>query len=132
MRKTRNRSSSARTFFLCLAVLTALLVHLLDLFRVWEVRQRSMVPTLLPGDWVASISPLLSRPIRSGDIVVARVNGVNLIKRVETTFMQDGKKFYCLIGDNVPESWDSRAFGCVPEGSLRGRVVSRIWQKGGK
>lgn len=132
MRKTRNCSSSARTFLLCLAVLTALLVHLLDLFRVWEVRQRSMVPTLLPGDWVASVSPLLSRPIRSGDIVVARVNGVNLIKRVETTFVQDGKKFYCLIGDNVSESWDSRAFGCVPEGSLRGRVVSRIWQKGGK
>ena len=132
MRNSRYRSSSTRTFFLCLAVLTALLVHLLDLFRVWEVRQRSMVPTLLPGDWVASVSPMLSRSIRSGDIVVARVNGVNLIKRVETTFVRDGRKFYCLIGDNAMESWDSRAFGCVPEGSLRGRVVSRIWQKGGQ
>jgi signal peptidase I len=76
----------------------------------------------LPGDRVA---------LRSGQLWV---NGAmapddwTCIADLETTRevdVPDG--CYFVLGDNRPISCDSREFGLVPEGLLRGRVRARFW-----
>jgi len=47
---------------------------------------------------------------------------------VLTTDVQPGQ--YFVLGDNRPRSSDSREFGCVPEGYVRGRVDLCLWPLG--
>ena len=47
---------------------------------------------------------------------------------VLTTDVEEGQ--YFVLGDNRPRSSDSREFGCVPEGYVRGRVDLRLWPLG--
>lgn len=47
---------------------------------------------------------------------------------VLTTDVEQGQ--YFVLGDNRPRSSDSREFGCVPEGYVRGRVDLRLWPLG--
>lgn len=92
-------------------------------FDVVEVRGRSMVPTLLPGDRL-----LVARTAapRAGQIVLApdpRDARRELIKRV-ARIEADGVE---LRGDDPTASTDARTFGRVPVGSIRWRAVLRYW-----
>jgi nickel-type superoxide dismutase maturation protease len=109
------------------AALIGILVAIVALAaRRWldvvEVRGRSMVPTLLPGDrlLVVRTSP------RVGDVVVApdpREPGRELIKRVAAF---DGPNI-TLRGDNPAASTDARTFGVVPVDGVEWRAVVRYW-----
>ena len=94
--------------------------------RRLRVVGESMVPTLLPGDRVLVLrgfGPL--RPaVRLGDLVALsdpRRAERTMIKRVAGF---DGEAVV-LRGDNEAASTDSRHFGPVGRGDLRGRVVYR-------
>jgi len=76
----------------------------------------SMEPTLRQGRIVFA-TPLLS--IGKGDVVVARHEGREIIKRV-IEIEQNG---YFLQGDNLDHSRDSRRFGAVEESAILGRVI---------
>lgn len=85
-----------------------------------------MVPTLTPGDRVVVLRGLGPwRPaIRVGDLVALadpRDPGRTMIKRV-VGFEADRA---VVRGDNEAASTDSRHFGPVDVGGLRGRVVFR-------
>src|SRR4051794_21850424 len=82
-----------------------------------EVHGRSMVPALLPGDrlLVAAVRP------RPGDIVAVRdprQPGRVLVKRLASGARADG--VVVVLGDNGPESTDSRQFGPVARSMLAG------------
>lgn len=83
----------------------------------------SMNPTLKDGEVV-----LVDRAaeIEVGDIVVARhplERTSEVVKRVERI---DERGNYFLVGDNLPDSNDSRHFGAVSKEYIKGKVVARL------
>lgn len=90
---------------------------------VVEVRGRSMLPTLLPGDRL--LVARVGRP-RPADVVLAadpRVPSREMIKRVAHI---DASGIH-LRGDNPAASTDVRAFGPIPAAAIEWRVVLRYW-----
>lgn len=90
---------------------------------VVEVRGRSMLPTLLPGDRLLVVRAGDPRP---ADVVLAtdpRASGREMIKRVACI---DASGVH-LRGDNSAASTDARAFGPVPVASVEWRAVLRYW-----
>lgn len=91
---------------------------------VVEVRGRSMLPTLRPGDRLLVVRGL--RPPRVGDVVLAldpRDAGRELVKRVAAI----GADGVTLYGDNPTMSTDARTFGTLPPDAVRWHVVCRYW-----
>lgn len=100
------------------------------------VREKSMVPTLMPGDVVLAD---MGAEVQAGDIAIVRWPGAKnsepeylhlspdllLIKRVDNIFYDGGAY---LISDNVnePSARDSRHFGVVSANQIVGRVTSRL------
>jgi nickel-type superoxide dismutase maturation protease len=87
------------------------------------VEGNSMLPTLKDGDAV-----LIKRRARieTGDIILANhpfKKSVKILKRVKS-FTAKGDLF--LVGDNPPESTDSRTFGAVPLKYLIGKATCRL------
>lgn len=74
-----------------------------------------MSPALHPGHVVI----FLRRPPRTGDVVIAVVNGREIVKRV-ARITQNGLQ---LLGDNSAASTDSRQFGLVPHAAVKGKLV---------
>jgi nickel-type superoxide dismutase maturation protease len=104
----------------CLAVLL-LARRLVD---VVQVRGRSMLPTLQPGDRL--LVRRTTGPIRVGEVVLAldpRDAGRELVKRVAAV----GANGVTLHGDNPTFSTDGRTFGPLPASAVRWRVVARCW-----
>ena len=95
------------------------------------VRDRSMVPTLMPGDTVLAA---MASPIRVGDIAIA-TSPINsavvssperlIVKRVRDIFYDGG---VYLISDNANEPGvrDSRHFGVMAASRIIGRITSRL------
>jgi mitochondrial inner membrane protease subunit 1 len=108
----------------------------------------SMLPTLnARGDVLLTeyMSPRLSR-LKSGDVVVATKpndSSVTVIKRIRgmegeriwvrqrswpsPRLIQVPRGHVWLEGDNPLQSTDSREYGPVPLGLVRGRIVARFW-----
>jgi len=78
-----------------------------------------MLPTLAPGTVVLVYK---RKPPTVGSIVVARLAGREVIKRVAQ--VKNGR--YYLLGDNHTESTDSREYGPVKRQDIRGTLV---WPK---
>lgn len=109
---------------LSLAGLTFAAGRLLD---VVQVRGRSMLPTLRPGDRLL-VARTLRRPW-AGAIVLApdpRDARRELVKRVTIA----GSPHLVLRGDNPAESTDGRTFGAIRADSVRWAVVLRYWPPG--
>ena len=102
-----------------------------------RVMGASMAPTLQPGDVVLVLRwPSRIRSVRAGEIVVAdvpagRPASGRVIKRVARIEGRPGGPRLILRGDNPPASADSRIFGPVPLGAVRGVVVWRLYPRWG-
>lgn len=83
-----------------------------------RIRGRSMTPTLEPGQIVVG----WRRPLRSGDIVLARQAGREVVKRIKSI---DDNKIY-LVGDNSDESQDSRHYGPVDFSDIIGSIMIKL------
>uniref|UniRef100_A0A1B6CTZ4 Peptidase S26 domain-containing protein n=1 Tax=Clastoptera arizonana TaxID=38151 RepID=A0A1B6CTZ4_9HEMI len=101
----------------------------------------SMEPTIYSDDIVISehITPRM-QSIKKGDIVIAihpqnprqyickRITGVPGDQKLSGFSLKTVPRGHVwLEGDNRSNSYDSRSFGAVPQGLIRGRVVCRIW-----
>ena len=81
---------------------------------------RSMVPGLEPGNIVIAAR---HKTLRLDDVVVARMNGREVIKRV-TRIKPDGRLF--LQGDNAQASTDSRSLGLVDKSDILGVSIMKL------
>ncbi len=84
------------------------------------VHGNSMAPALREGQDILSFNwaYLIKKP-KAGDIVVIKVNGKEMVKRIQSIFGQN----IFVVGDNTKESTDSREFGSITKDSLIGKVV---------
>jgi len=99
------------------------------LWRV-AVAERSMEPTLRPGDWLLvrrCVRPGRLLRIRPGQLVIARHPGrpgLLLVKRAARA----ERGCWWLESDNpAAGAVDSRQFGAIDAGLIEGRVVTRYW-----
>ena len=93
-----------------------------------------MRPTLEPGDWALAGRP---RRVRVGDVVVIEHPdrpGFELVKRVTAVSGEVpsagrvlGPGQVWVEGDRPEASTDSRSFGPVGAGAVRGRVILVWW-----
>ena len=89
---------------------------------MWILRRvvgESMLPTLKQGDVVIGQR---GKTPQIGDIVIAWVNGKEVIKRIIS--VTDGG--YDLRGDNAESSTDSRSYGIVAKQHIKGVVIKVI------
>jgi nickel-type superoxide dismutase maturation protease len=87
------------------------------------VEGNSMLPALKDGDAIL-IDP--RGDLAEGDIVFANhplQKSVKILKRVKN-FTENGDLY--LVGDNLKESTDSRAFGAVPLKYVIGKATCRL------
>ena len=85
-----------------------------------------MRPTLAPGDRVIVVR---ARRLRRGDLVALRDPRAlerTIVKRVVDVDADE----VTVLGDNPAQSTDSRVFGPVGRGRVRGRAVYRYWPEG--
>ena len=78
-----------------------------------------MLPAYRPGAIIVSISRL--RP-RKGSVVVAELDGREIIKRVARV----GRRGFYLLGDNVAQSTDSRKYGWFAPKFIKGVVIGSL------
>jgi nickel-type superoxide dismutase maturation protease len=99
---------------------------------VVEVHGGSMVPALLPGEWLlVERRTYTRRQPRVGEIVLAadpREPDRELIKRVMAVDTESAT--LDLRGDAPDASTDSRTFGGLPMTSVRWRVIARYFPPG--
>ena len=117
------------------AILLAATPFVSRLARGWSLRGAiegdSMAPLLRAGDWIL-VDPdtYRARSPRPGELVIVadpRDPGHVLVKRVAGV---DPGGLLELAGDNPGASTDSRVFGPVDPGSVRGRPWARYWPPG--
>ena len=91
--------------------------------ELFLVEGDSMYPALKDGDFVMIDS---YAKLQIGDIVLAQhpfKQSVKIIKRIKE-ISPEGK--YLLVGDNLSESSDSRAFGTLSAKDILGKAVCRL------
>ncbi|GAB1604306.1 mitochondrial inner membrane protease subunit 1-like [Argonauta hians] len=80
---------------------------------------------LQKGDIVISISPENPKTFVCKRLVA--MEGDNIFNDIENSFQYVPRGHVWLEGDNKGNSCDSRAYGPVPYGLIRGRAVLKIW-----
>jgi len=79
-----------------------------------------MFPTLKPNQDILSFNwAYFGKKPKVGDIVVIKVNGKAMVKRVQNVY--DRKVF--VTGDNSQESTDSRRFGPINIDQIIGKLI---------
>lgn len=89
------------------------------LLMIRRVVGKSMAPRLRAGRIV--LATPLRRRLQPGQVVILEHHGKEKIKRIERIDGHKGVLF--VIGDNLPESSDSRHFGWITQKAVRGRVI---------
>ena len=90
------------------------------MITIRRVHGISMDPSLSDGQIVLFLS---SRNFKVGDIVIAFVDGREVVKRI--TKIKGHKVF--LEGDNKTSSTDSRKYGWISDVHISGKIVFPFW-----
>lgn len=78
-----------------------------------------MLPTLKEGQEVLSFNWWRLVGVKVGDMVVVKVNGKELVKRVQKVLDRE----VIVYGDNKKDSLDSRKFGAIKKEQIMGKVI---------
>jgi nickel-type superoxide dismutase maturation protease len=99
------------------------------LWRV-AVAERSMEPSLWPGDWLLvrrSLRPGRPPRVRPRQIVIARRPGQPGLLLVKRVARPEGTGWWLESDNPAARAVDSRSFGPVPPELIEGRVLLRYW-----
>jgi nickel-type superoxide dismutase maturation protease len=96
------------------------------LLRV-AVAERSMEPTLHPGDWLLV---LRTRRVRPGQLVVARHPSRPTLLLVKRISRREAGGWWLRSDSPYAPTLDSRSFGPVPPSLVEGRVLLRYRRAG--
>jgi len=88
-------------------------------FPVIKVCGNSMYPTYHDGEYLWGFRFYPKKKLKVGDVVLYKHEDIVVVKRIAST-TTSGTMLYCL-GDNSPDSYDSRHYGFVP----RKKVICR-------
>ena len=118
--------------FIALVILVIVLALLYYLFPLITVCGDSMFPTYHDGEIILGTRVYRKKHLKVGDVVLFYPPYDNdgervVIKRISDVNVE-GNRMFCL-GDNPPESYDSRAYGYVSLDSLVCKVVRQRKQK---
>ncbi len=92
------------------------------MFYIRRVSGNSMLPALKEGYTLLAVK---FPGYNVGDIVIANVNGLEVVKRIAKVV--EGK--YKLVGDNSKYSTDSREWGLLSKKALKGKVIYKYKHK---
>ena len=92
----------------------------------FKIEDRSMEPTLKPGDYVIvnKLPYFFGKPSK-GDIIVfkhPKIKNKFLVKRI----IRVASNKYFVIGDNKTQSTDSRRFGPIAKDLIAGKMFIHI------
>lgn len=93
--------------------------HQLNPLTIYRIESTSMLPTLLPDDWVV-VDTRLSE-FRKNEVVIFNhpsIRGMQMVKRINNRNIQGVE----LLGDNPKTSVDSRVFGRIPYSLITGKA----------
>lgn len=97
------------------------------IFPLVNVSGYSMFPTYKDDEIILSTRIFRKNKIKVGDVMVFKhpyVKGRLLIKRVASIYRVKGKvQSIYFLGDNSPDSYDSRNFGFVLEKDLVSKIL---------
>jgi nickel-type superoxide dismutase maturation protease len=102
------------------------------LWRV-AVAERSMEPTLRPGDWLLVRRSMRAHPllrIRPGQIVIARHPGRPGMLLVKRAVRREPPGWWLASDNTGAGEVDSRSFGAVRPELIEGLVLLRYWPLG--
>lgn len=118
----RERKRKGQYVLCALAIGTAVICYLLlqIVFGVTKVDGESMEPEIQNGS--IAIFCRLEKDYKEGDVVIAKVEGRQIVKRILTV---DGGSVF-LMGDNQAHSIDSRTFGEIDSRQILGKVICVI------
>ena len=86
-------------------------------FSRLQVVGTSMIPTLQPGQFLISWNWFIN--LKVGDLVVINQNKRLMVKRITKIKVDQ----FFVIGDNLPQSTDSRQFGWISKDKIVGKVI---------
>lgn len=78
-----------------------------------------MLPTLKEGQEVLTFNWWKLLGLKVGDLVVVRVNGQEMVKRIH---LYHGRSII-VLGDNEKDSLDSRKLGPIKKEQIVGKVI---------
>lgn len=105
-------------------------------YQIYHIPSPSMMPVLIPGDYVlVDLWWYQNNPVIKNDVVVFKhpYKQYHYIKRVKIMPSEPflGKKLsantYAMLGDNRDRSIDSRVFGSVDSIQFKGRACSIVF-----
>ena len=84
----------------------------------------------MPGDFVVRDAPAGGGKVVMGEGgMVHRLGDRDMYgaNRKERVMLQVPEGHCWVLGDNIPESRDSRTYGPLPLGLIKGKVVAKVW-----
>ena len=93
-----------------------------------RINGHSMMPLINHDDWILVNLDINPDNLKINEIILLEDpdNKELLIKRIQSIKAKKQKEFY-VIGDNIDDSYDSRAFGYIKKESIIGKPILRYW-----
>ena len=87
----------------------------------------------MPGDFVVKDAPAGGGEVMMGEGgMVEKLGGGDFygVEGSEKMMLQVPEGHCWVSGDNLPESRDSRTYGPLPVGLIKGKVIAKVWPLG--
>lgn len=85
-----------------------------------------MYPTYKDGEIICSTRLFKRSNLKEGDVLIFEREDLYVIKRVGEIYKDEKGKVLAIyfLGDNPPQSYDSRVYGFIPVGQVVSKVIN--------
>lgn len=99
-----------------------------NVFPIITVCGDSMFPTYHDGEILVGNSLYPKKKLKAGDVILYYAPNSDkriVIKRIDHLFRKDGVTYFYCLGDNPPQSCDSRNYGFISQADIICKVVNQ-------